>query len=307
MRRESGGGWQRERAGGERGAGDGEEGANFAAAGGGGPSARWWGAWPLPPPPRRPRTGRGRSGRPATRPIGEARRHFMLQRQSVCGPTPLQAGAATKEEPPWRMRRGGRPHRPQTPPRFFFVTRAPSAVLTLLSPTPHPTQVRDHDRPPARHERGGAVSWRGMGAELGRGEKRGRAKHHPRAPAPFRRRLAFFFFPAPAPHPIPRRAPPAFPLALTPSPSFLFPPLLPPPPPSDLELAKFEAFLKKEGGAGVSALVRGRQRLAYPIKGYWEGVYVLLTVSRPSGRPPRACRSCCPRRPSGRRPTCCAT
>lgn len=44
---------------------------------------------------------------------------------------------------------------------------------------------------------------------------------------------------------------------------------------SDLELAKFEAFLKKEGGSGVSALVRGRQRLAYPIKGYWEGQYVL--------------------------------
>lgn len=56
------------------------------------------------------------------------------------------------------------------------------------------------------------------------------------------------------------------------------PPLLPPLslfPISDLELAKFEAFLKKEGGSGVTALVRGRQRLAYPIKGHWEGIYVL--------------------------------
>lgn len=44
----------------------------------------------------------------------------------------------------------------------------------------------------------------------------------------------------------------------------------------DVELAKFEAFLKKEGSVDVSALVRGSpQRLAYPIKGHWEGVYVL--------------------------------
>lgn len=34
----------------------------------------------------------------------------------------------------------------------------------------------------------------------------------------------------------------------------------------DVELAKFEAFLSKEGGANVNAMVRGRQRLAYPIK-----------------------------------------
>ncbi len=34
----------------------------------------------------------------------------------------------------------------------------------------------------------------------------------------------------------------------------------------DVELAKFEAFLSKEGGSNVNAMVRGRQRLAYPIK-----------------------------------------
>ena len=44
----------------------------------------------------------------------------------------------------------------------------------------------------------------------------------------------------------------------------------------DGELAKFEAFLKREAAHDISALVRGSpQRLAYPIKGYWEGVYVL--------------------------------
>ena len=124
------------------------------------------------------------------------------------------------------------------------------------------------------------MSWRGMGAELGARREKRAGKTPPTRPRPLSPAASFFFFPAPAPHPIPRRAPPAFPLALTPSPSFLFPPpLLPPPPPSDLELAKFEAFLKKEGGAGVSALVRGRQRLAYPIKGYWEGVYVLYRFS----------------------------
>lgn len=34
----------------------------------------------------------------------------------------------------------------------------------------------------------------------------------------------------------------------------------------DQELAKFQAFLQKEGATGLSDLVRGRQRLAYPIK-----------------------------------------
>ena len=34
----------------------------------------------------------------------------------------------------------------------------------------------------------------------------------------------------------------------------------------DSELAKFEAFLSKLGGSNTRAMVRGRQRLAYPIK-----------------------------------------
>lgn len=36
----------------------------------------------------------------------------------------------------------------------------------------------------------------------------------------------------------------------------------------DVELAKFEAFLKKDNAEEISALVRGNQHLAYPIKGY---------------------------------------
>jgi small subunit ribosomal protein S6 len=34
----------------------------------------------------------------------------------------------------------------------------------------------------------------------------------------------------------------------------------------DQELAKFQAFLQKLGASQLSDLVRGRQRLAYPIK-----------------------------------------
>eukprot|EP00884_Botryococcus_braunii_P011790 jgi/Botrbrau1/20611/Bobra.113_1s0037.1 len=47
----------------------------------------------------------------------------------------------------------------------------------------------------------------------------------------------------------------------------------------DVELAKFEAFLVKEGAQDVKALVRGNQSLAYPIKGYWEAVYVLYSYT----------------------------
>ena len=35
----------------------------------------------------------------------------------------------------------------------------------------------------------------------------------------------------------------------------------------DMELAKFEAYLKQHETLDISALVRGSQRLAYPIKG----------------------------------------
>ena len=38
----------------------------------------------------------------------------------------------------------------------------------------------------------------------------------------------------------------------------------------DVELAKFEAYLKKEGAVQIDALVRSNsQALAYPIKGYF--------------------------------------
>jgi len=49
----------------------------------------------------------------------------------------------------------------------------------------------------------------------------------------------------------------------------------------DSELAKFEAFLSKLGGSNTRAMVRGRQRLAYPISKFWEGIYVLYDYSAP--------------------------
>eukprot|EP00877_Chromochloris_zofingiensis_P000294 jgi/Chrzof1/10265/Cz04g34230.t1 len=47
----------------------------------------------------------------------------------------------------------------------------------------------------------------------------------------------------------------------------------------DKELAKFEAFLNKEECMHINALVRGRSRMAYPIKSSWEGIYVLYTYA----------------------------
>lgn len=47
----------------------------------------------------------------------------------------------------------------------------------------------------------------------------------------------------------------------------------------DKELAKFEAFLNKEGCQSINALVRPRQRMAYPMKGNWESMYVLYTYA----------------------------
>ncbi|KAF5838767.1 hypothetical protein DUNSADRAFT_2230 [Dunaliella salina] len=47
----------------------------------------------------------------------------------------------------------------------------------------------------------------------------------------------------------------------------------------DRELAKFEAYLNKEECLSINALVRGRSRLAYPMKTHWEGIYVLYTYA----------------------------
>lgn len=47
----------------------------------------------------------------------------------------------------------------------------------------------------------------------------------------------------------------------------------------DKELAKFEAYLNKEECMHINALVRPKAKMAYPIKGNWEGVYVLYTYA----------------------------
>ena len=58
----------------------------------------------------------------------------------------------------------------------------------------------------------------------------------------------------------------------------------------DTELARFEAFLKKEGSRDIRVNVRGRQRLAYPIKRFAEGIYVLYTYA--SGNTTAQVRCC---------------
>lgn len=47
----------------------------------------------------------------------------------------------------------------------------------------------------------------------------------------------------------------------------------------DQELAKLEAFLAKNGATDFKCMVRGRQRIAYPIDGDWFGIYVLCTYN----------------------------
>ena len=49
----------------------------------------------------------------------------------------------------------------------------------------------------------------------------------------------------------------------------------------DQELAKLEAFLTKNGATDFKCMVRGRQRIAYPIDGDWFGIYVLCTYNAP--------------------------
>ncbi|KAL6771477.1 PRPS6 [Auxenochlorella protothecoides x Auxenochlorella symbiontica] len=47
----------------------------------------------------------------------------------------------------------------------------------------------------------------------------------------------------------------------------------------DQELAKFEAFLKGKAARRVNVTLRGRQRLAYPIRKFTEGIYALYTYT----------------------------
>jgi len=47
----------------------------------------------------------------------------------------------------------------------------------------------------------------------------------------------------------------------------------------DSELAKFEAFLKNQDARNIQVTIRGRQRLAYPIKKFVDGIYVLYTFA----------------------------
>lgn len=53
------------------------------------------------------------------------------------------------------------------------------------------------------------------------------------------------------------------------------------------EMDKLESFINSEGAIECSVMNRGRQRMAYPIKEQWEGIYVMVNfVSMP--RVPKA-------------------
>jgi len=48
----------------------------------------------------------------------------------------------------------------------------------------------------------------------------------------------------------------------------------------DEQLAKFEAYLNKEGCMHINCLVKNRSRMAYPMKkDNWDGIYVLYTYA----------------------------
>merc|ERR1711971_269620 len=41
------------------------------------------------------------------------------------------------------------------------------------------------------------------------------------------------------------------------------------------QLVKFEALLANEGAQEVDTIIKGRQRMSYPMKGYRDGLYIL--------------------------------
>merc|ERR1712224_534365 len=44
----------------------------------------------------------------------------------------------------------------------------------------------------------------------------------------------------------------------------------------DRQLAKFEAFLIKSGAGNIECLIKGKQKMSYPIQGHWDGIFVLF-------------------------------
>merc|ERR1712224_753871 len=49
----------------------------------------------------------------------------------------------------------------------------------------------------------------------------------------------------------------------------------------DRQLAKFEALLANEGANEIECTVKGRQRMSYPMKDNWDGIYVLFHFNAP--------------------------
>merc|ERR1719453_198591 len=47
----------------------------------------------------------------------------------------------------------------------------------------------------------------------------------------------------------------------------------------DRQLAKLESYLLNNGAENIDCAVKGKQKMSYPIAGYWNGVYVLFHFS----------------------------
>merc|ERR1712224_583096 len=47
----------------------------------------------------------------------------------------------------------------------------------------------------------------------------------------------------------------------------------------DRQLAKFETFLSNNGVENIDCIIKGKQKMSYPIAGYWDGIYVLFQFS----------------------------
>merc|ERR1712078_685624 len=49
----------------------------------------------------------------------------------------------------------------------------------------------------------------------------------------------------------------------------------------DRQLAKFEAFLMKSGAENIECVIKGKQKMSYPIQGHWDGIFVLFQFTAP--------------------------
>merc|ERR1719265_814488 len=51
---------------------------------------------------------------------------------------------------------------------------------------------------------------------------------------------------------------------------------------NDRQLAKFESFLRDKNAKNIQYIVKGKQKMSYPIAGYWEGIYAIFQFTADS-------------------------